>query len=277
MHWLMKVPVSILITLGMIAWGGAYTIFAEQSKPAASSPPLVSLPANALTLPDFTAFPAGKARKEAFFDYLLPIIEHINSQLRVERYELQRVKEQVASQQALSPSMQRTLEKMLQKYQVAEQNIEDQLAILSRRIDIIPPSLALAQAANESAYGTSRFAVQANNLFGQWCFRKGCGLVPSSRIADANHEVRRFKTPADSVRSYMHNLNTNRAYILLRQMRSKQRLNDQIPQGAVLVNALLKYSSRGQEYVDELASMMRFNKLSRHDDPMPLADHNAGQ
>lgn len=277
MHWLMKAPISVLVIVGVIAWGGAYSLFAESPREGPSAPPVVALPDGAEQLPDFSAFPAGKARKEAFFDYLLPIVRHINSQLKLERFELQQLRLAAASATGLTPPQQRALNALLDKYDVEEESIEDQLAILWRRVDTIPASLALAQAANESAYGTSRFAVDANNLFGQWCFSRGCGLVPNARVDDANHEVRKFATPVDSVRSYMHNLNTNRAYATLRQMRSKQRANKQPPTGLELVNALLRYSSRGQDYVDELSSMMRHNKLARFDNPVPVMDQKARQ
>lgn len=277
MHWLMKAPISVLVIVGVIAWGGAYSLFAESPQEGPSAPPVVALPEGAEQLPDFSAFPAGKARKEAFFDYLLPIVRHINSQLKVERFQLQQLRLAAISAEGLTPPQQRALNGLLDKYEVEEESIEDQLAILWRRVDTIPASLALAQAANESAYGTSRFAVDANNLFGQWCFSRGCGLVPNARLDDANHEVRKFATPVDSVRSYMHNLNTNRAYATLRQMRSKQRASKQPPSGLELVNALLRYSSRGQDYVDELSSMMRHNKLARFDIPLPVTDQKARQ
>ncbi|MEY3016873.1 MAG: hypothetical protein RL336_8, partial [Pseudomonadota bacterium] len=146
-----------------------------------------------------------------------------------------------------------------------EDSPSDQIAVLWRRVDSVPPSLALAQAANESAYGTSRFAVEANNLYGQWCFRPGCGLVPNARLDEANHEVRKFATPVASVRSYMYNLNTNRAYAALRQVRSNLRHQNKTPTGLAMVETLMHYSSRGQDYVNELAAMIRHNKLSEFD------------
>ncbi|HSG60242.1 MAG TPA: glucosaminidase domain-containing protein [Pseudomonadales bacterium] len=277
MHWLMKAPIGVLVIVGVVTWGGAYSLFAQSTPEAPVAPPIIALPPGADTLPDFSEFPAGKARKEAFFQYLLPIIRHINSQLRAERFALDQLRKAALSSQGLSNAQLQELMAMSEKYGVEEESVEDQLAILWRRVDTIPASLALAQAANESAYGTSRFAVDANNLFGQWCFREGCGLVPNARIEEASHEVRKFNTPVDSVRSYMHNLNTNRAYASLRLMRSKQRSSKQPPTGMELVNALLKYSSRGQDYVDELSSMIRHNKLARFDVPSQIGQQKARQ
>jgi len=88
-------------------------------------------------------------------------------------------------------------------------------------VDTIPPSLALAQAANESAWGTSRFARQAHNYYGQWCFEKGCGIVPDRRDANKSHEVAAFDSPRESVARYLHNLNSNSAYKSLRDIRSR--------------------------------------------------------
>jgi Bax protein len=277
MHWLMKAPIGVLLLVGVVTWGGAYSLFAQSTIESPAAPPIIALPEGAHTLPDFSEYPAGKARKEAFFGYLLPIIRHINSQLRAERFVLGQIRQAAASPEGLSAEQLAKLSALSEKYDVEEETIEDQIAILWRRVDTIPASLALAQAANESAYGTSRFAVDANNLFGQWCFREGCGLVPNARIDDASHEVRSFKTPVDSVRSYMHNLNTNRAYATLRTLRSKQRASKQPPSGKELVNALLEYSSRGQDYVDELSAMMRHNKLARFDVPTQMTPQKARQ
>lgn len=265
MSWLNRVPVAVLVLSGILAWGGAYALLAEPRVAPTISPLILPLPDGANVLPDFSAFPAGKARKVAFFDYMLPIIRHINSELFVERFYLQQWRNDFAQNGALTDQQRLALSSLAKKYDVADESVKDQLAILWRRVDTIPASLALAQAANESAYGTSRFAVEANNLFGQWCFSKGCGIVPSARHEDANHEVRKFASPVESVRSYMFNLNTNRAYANLRQLRSKQRASEQTPNGLTLVNALLKYSSRGQAYVEELTAMIRHNKLSQFD------------
>mgnify|MGYP000465840695 CR=1 FL=1 len=128
-------------------------------------------------------------------------------------------------------------------------------------VDIIPESLVLAQAANESAWGTSRFALEGNNYFGQWCFRKGCGLVPEQRDDEAEHEVRRFKNARQSVFAYIDNLNINRAYADLREKRSELRQNGQEITGLTLASGLHSYSERGQDYIDEIESLISYNEL----------------
>ena len=123
--------------------------------------------------------------------------------------------------------------------------------------------MVLAQAANESAWGTSRFSLVANNLFGQWTFIPGQGIIPKDRPEGETYEVRKFSTVYDSVRSYLLNLNTHQAYQQLRQLRTASRVNGQNPKGLKLAEGLLRYSTRGEDYVKELQAMIRFNQLSR--------------
>ena len=124
----------------------------------------------------------------------------------------------------------------------------------------MPEWLALMQAANESAWGTSRFAREGNNFFGQWCFRKGCGIVPSRRAKGATHEVAAFKSPAESVRAYMHNLNTGKAYRYLRKIRTGLRRQGKPLTAEVLAAGLDHYSERGHAYVEDLRRMIRVNR-----------------
>ena len=133
-------------------------------------------------------------------------------------------------------------------------------------MDIIPPSLVMAQAANESAWGTSRFATQGNNLFGQWCFNQGCGLVPRSRPEGMSHEVEVFDSPYQSIRSYITNLNRHNAYQGLRDRRDALRAQGQFPDGATLAGGLEAYSERGQAYVHEIRAMINSNGLPDYDD-----------
>ena len=210
--------------------------------------------------PDFSLYEAGPERKAAFFGYFQPIVDSINSELLLDRVKV--LKECEANNDSTS------LGNIAKKYRLDKQDVLDEplCNVLLKRVDAIPPSLALAQAANESAWGTSRFAVQANNFFGQWCFKKGCGVVPNKRDEDKVHEVADFRTPKDSVKSYMMNLNTHDAYRDLRKMRQAQRLQDEPLSGLTLSKGLLNYSERKEEYVAEINDMIRFNKLQRFDE-----------
>jgi Bax protein len=119
----------------------------------------------------------------------------------------------------------------------------------------------LAQAANESAWGRSRFATEGNNLFGQWCFSQGCGLIPNGRPEGATYEVAVFDTPLDSIRSYMMNLNSFHAYDELRKIRKERRDQGQMITGKALAEGLINYSTRREEYVKEIQLMIEHNNL----------------
>lgn len=137
--------------------------------------------------------------------------------------------------------------------------------MLLRRVDIIPPSLAIAQAINESAWGRSRFAKQANNYYGQWCYTKGCGLVPKERPKGRTYEVRKFSTLDASVASYMKNLNTHYTYKNFRIERAKLRDQGSKIDGASLVPYLSGYSQMGSEYEKYIDSIISSNNLQSLD------------
>jgi uncharacterized FlgJ-related protein len=139
---------------------------------------------------------------------------------------------------------------------------EDLLA----RVDEVPVSLVLAQAANESGWGTSRFAREGNALFGQWSFG-GSGMLPEQqRKSLGNYGVAAFETPLLSVVSYMRNLNSHPAYARLRELRVAARKAGEPLSGYELARGLDRYSERGQEYVDELHAIMRVNRLKEADE-----------
>ena len=139
------------------------------------------------------------------------------------------------------------------------------LTELRKRVDIVPASLALAQAAEESGWGTSRFAIQGNSLFGQWDF-SGKGIKPKEQRAElGNYGIAAFESPQASVEAYMLNLNTHRAYQRMRQKRAVFRQQNQEPTGWDLAKTLDKYSERGLDYVKSLHAIMRYNKLNDAD------------
>lgn len=214
-------------------------------------------------LPDFKIYQQASEKKKAFFAFLQPLVEQENAVILQQRRELVSLKNKVS----LTPADLKWLKQMAMFYRVEDEGkTADQLLDeLLKRVDIIPVSLALSQSANESAWGTSRFAVKGNNLFGQWCYRVGCGLVPANRNSNAKHEVARYKSPSDSVRSYLYNLNTHKAYQPFRELRWQQRQQQKTPTGSILVAGLQHYSSRGEAYIRELKTMMRSNHLDQYD------------
>ena len=125
-------------------------------------------------------------------------------------------------------------------------------------------ALVLAQAAKESGWGTSRFVRQGNNLFGQWTFNKKKGLVPLQRSVGKSHRVRVFPSLRDSVRAYMHNLNTHPAYRELRALRTRYpQLSES--HAVTLAAGLQQYSERGMQYVEEVRHLIIANHLERFD------------
>ena len=214
-------------------------------------------------MPDFGSITDVKAKKEAFFSYLKPIVDAENQKVAQDRKQLMAISG--ASQ--VSASDQEWLESMAKKYKLPLSKSFDKawLTALSERVDTLPVSLALAQAANESAWGTSRFARQGNNLFGQWCFSKGCGLVPKQRNKGAEHEVRKFASVSGSVGAYLLNINTNAQYAELRHLRVKARRDGKSITGSYLSPGLQRYSQRGDAYVNELVAMISVNGLEKYD------------
>ncbi len=215
-------------------------------------------------LPDFNHIYNTQEKKQQFFSYLMPIVKQVNNEVLVERNNISLLQQK----SSLANRDKAYLIKVAQKYRV-KTALNDRALFFKRlltKVDQIPPSLVLAQAANESAWGTSRFAIKGNNLFGQWCFSKGCGLVPVRRDGDASHEVAKFSSVFNSVESYILNLNRHSQYVELRAIRLKLRNDDQPIKGIQLANGLIGYSERGQEYVDEIQSMIRFNNLASLDE-----------
>lgn len=215
-------------------------------------------------LPDFTTIQNTRDKKQAFFSYMLPLVNEANTRVMAER---QLVERWVLEEDELSDDDKHEIHNLLSKYRVNSEDPEEQKDLLLRRVNVIPPSLVLAQAANESGWGTSRFAQEGNNLFGQWCFREGCGLVPEARGGSSRHEVRRFDTPLDSVESYIRNLNSHPRYRHLRDLRLQSLEEDGSVTGEELVPGLLGYSERGEDYLDEIRHMIEFNQLERFDQP----------
>lgn len=215
-------------------------------------------------VPNFSDYPVGQERKDAFFGYVLPLVQERNQEILQTRQELQSWCQQAGD---LSSGQKRELQKLAKQYRMEgfDPSQEAQWNALLARVDVVPPSLALAQAANESAWGTSHFARTAYNYYGQWCFEKGCGVVPKSRDTGKSHEVARFDSPKESVEAYMQNLNSHPAYAQLRQIRKNLRQSDQPITGVALAAGLGRYSERGDEYIKELRSMIRYNELDEYD------------
>jgi len=213
-------------------------------------------------LPDFKVYSDVLDKKKAFFDFMRPIIINENNKVLKER-------ELILSclnkkNKGINPDKHEIneLTKLAKKYRikVSKDNIYPPYRNILLKIDIIPVELALVQAANESAWGTSYFSTKGNNMFGQWCLRKGCGIVPRNRPNDATHEVAVFSDVSQSANAYIKNLNTHNAYTKFRIERYKMRLAKEEPTGLALAVGLKNYSGIGMEYVKTIKSMIRVNR-----------------
>ncbi len=213
------------------------------------------------SLPDFRVFRDVSTKKSRFFDYLLPLVQAENVRLTAIRKRLSYIYDHVRWHRQIDEADQQWLALVSQEFRLptTDSSRTEFWVSIFQRVDAVPEELALAQAANESAWGTSRFAREGNNLFGQWCFRQGCGMVPAGRPAGATYEVARYESVSESIGSYMHNLNTGRTYQLLREIRSRMRIEGQAPDATELAAGLRDYSERGIEYVNELRAMIRHN------------------
>ncbi|MGH8402255.1 MAG: glucosaminidase domain-containing protein, partial [Gammaproteobacteria bacterium] len=134
---------------------------------------------------------------------------------------------------------------------------------LLNRVDIVPVALVLAQAAQESGWGTSRFALEGNNLFGIWTWDADQGSVPVNRPGDANHLVRVYPDVQTSVRAYLHNINIGFAYVDFRNMRARMRANGKPLDALALAGALNRYSITGDAYIENIRDMIRSNALGK--------------
>lgn len=211
--------------------------------------------------PDFKAISDIPQRKEAFFNYLRPMIVAQNRRLMEKREQITAFQQKLAQGKSLSRQERSALMTMAHNFGLENGDEEDVLQALLLRVNVIPEAMALAQAASESAWGTSRFAQKGNNYFGQWCYKLGCGLVPNRRPEGASHEVARFASPYDSVKAYFRNINTHSAYEELRVLRQELTSADTLPTAVELIQGLSRYSERGLDYIEDLKAIIQYNDL----------------
>ncbi|RMD80171.1 MAG: hypothetical protein D6809_01885 [Gammaproteobacteria bacterium] len=224
-------------------------------------PPRGPVPAVAVRrLPrDLPAVQEVARRKALFLRIVLPLVLAEDRRVAEERRALRALLRD-GLPPAGSPARRR-LEALARRYGVRELGSAAARRRLLRRVDEVPPALALAQAAMESGWGTSRFALEGNNLFGQWTRSERQGLVPARRPEGHRYAVRAFPDLRASVRAYLHNLNTHRAYRELRAVRARLRAQGRPLDAEALAAGLWRYSQRGLAYVAELQAIIRANRL----------------
>jgi len=219
---------------------------------------------NLMALPAFKDYPSGSKRHAAFFAYLKPLVKQANADILMQRHRLLALyRKQFHLKQKLTTEQKKWLEQLFLKYRINFENTPKQWNFLINRVDVIPASLALAQAANETAYGITRFAQNANNFYGVWCHTPGCGLVPHQREKDKTHEIKKYPSVAASIADYMLILNTRKSYNLFRELRAQERSLKQYPSGMVLASGLLNYSQRREIYVEAIQKIIIKNQLEK--------------
>ena len=216
-------------------------------------------------------------KKEGFYRLMLPLVLHANELVLKRRKPLVEARERLAEGTPLTPGELDDLRAGAVSLRVATEDevatldagSEDWLPLMDEmlyRLDVVPPGLALGQAAYESGYGTSRFAQEGNALFGQWTYG-GQGLKPEQqRQSLGDHRIAAYEWPFDSVRGYYLNLFSHPAYEEFRRLRAELRRAGKPLDSLVLADGLVRYSERGQEYVDSLKGIIRTNHLDAADD-----------
>ena len=201
-------------------------------------------------------------RKSLFFRTLLPLVLAVNTRLEHEREKVLRLSHRLRMGQSVSIEDQIWLNATFEKYRTQEGDFQSLLI----KLDRIPPSLVLAQAAEESGWGTSRFVREGNALFGQWTFNpKDKGIVPDGRATGKKHRIKAFDSLGESLADYVLNLNRHKAYREMRQIRTALKTKGKDVTGFELARGLTKYSQRGEGYVHSLHSIMKKNNLAAFD------------
>ena len=198
-----------------------------------------------------------KKRKNLFIQIILPLIVEENNKIKLDRRKLF----SILNKSKNSDIEKKWLNKKFKQYGVLNKD----LSTLKVRMDIVPTSLAIAQAAKETGWGTSRFALEGNALFGQWTW-SGEGIKPAGADDDATHKIMKFKILKSSVRAYKRNLNTHSSYKQFRMARAELRDNRTKLDSLLLANYLEKYAETGKVYVKIIKQIIKQNNLTDFDD-----------
>jgi len=198
-----------------------------------------------------------KKRKNLFIQIILPLIVEENNKIKLDRRKLF----SILNKSKNSDIEKKWLNKKFKQYGVLNKD----LSTLKVRMDIVPTSLAIAQAAKETGWGTSRFALEGNALFGQWTW-SGEGIKPAGADDDATHKIMKFKILKSSVRAYQRNLNTHSSYKQFRMARAELRDNRTKLDSLLLANYLDKYAETGKVYVKIIKQIIKQNNLTDFDD-----------
>lgn len=217
-----------------------------------------------IRIPDFNSIKDSKIRKQAFIRLITKVARPILHSIEKKRTILLGLYLRYRTGDPLTDSEQQWILRLAKHLELKQFDSEKNSSWIEllKRTDTIPLSLLIAQAAIESAWGTSRFAREGNNYFGIWCSRPGCGIVPKQRAKGANHEVERYPNVTLGIRKYIHILNTRDAFEPLRKLRHQQRVSLLSPTGTMLLRGLDRYAEHGETYMDSLEKIIRQNQLA---------------
>jgi Bax protein len=206
---------------------------------------------------DLNQLKSTKKKKNTFIKIIMPLILDENNKILENRRKLFKI----LGKSTNSMGEKRWLKRRFKEYGIKKGDITE----LKVRMDIIPPSIAIAQAAIESGWGTSRFALEGNAMFGQWTWSKN-GIEPTDKSKNQDHKVLKFSMLRSSVRAYKNNLNTHNGYKEFREKRAELRKNNKKISGLKLVNYLYNYAATGKEYIKILKRTIDQNRLTDFDD-----------
>jgi len=230
----------------------------EEEKKVQGQPPLQ----NGGLPKEYYDISSNTKSKNYFFKFMYKLIEKENLEIFRDRQIVLEFSNQNLLNFNFASKNFKKYQKILKKYRV---DYLYDFNTLLKRVDIVPPSQALAQAAVESGWGKSRFVMEANNIFGHWTYNPNRGLMPLQRDEDATHYIRIFTSLQASVKAYMFNLNTNAAYKEFQDKRYELRRENKPLSGKILSQTMLKYSGIGHNYLEILDDVITSNNLNRFD------------
>jgi Bax protein len=212
---------------------------------------------------DWTELSDTDARKDVFIGIMLPLALRANEIVLNQRSRLLGILDRLEAGKRLSSKDRAWAQALAASHGLDMPKVElKRLKTLVRRIDAVPPSLTIAQAAIESGWGSSRFAAEGNALFGQWAEEGDGAIVPANRDEGRTYAIKTFETLQDSVLAYMRNLNSHRAYRKFRAARAAMRRDGKPISGPALAEYLSAYSQKGERYVRNLRAIMEHNNLA---------------
>ena len=210
---------------------------------------------------DFMEIKSVNERKKLFINTLLPIIYSENLKILEDRKKILDWWNESQGENFSRDFWPSWLFELSEKYETSDSNLGN----LLMKVDVIPISMALAQAAIESGWGTSRYLREGNAIYGQYTFEKDKGIRPERRESNEKFFIKKFSNLSESTRSYFKNINTHRAYVDFREERKKLRMNGVKLSGVKLVKFLTSYSERRDEYVKDVENIIQSNNFMKFD------------